>query len=404
MSPRDKWSQPVRRRRVLFGGLYFVQGVSIAYFTGFQKPYLDSQGLTPAAIGGLTGLLLLPFIGKMAFGWLSDRWPWPGFGQRKPYMALGLVLAAVGFGGAGLVAPAAHFYGFAACVLLGSLGIAMFDAATDGLAIDLVHGDEQARVQGFMVGGRALGVILLSLLFGMLVADYGYRPVFWIMAAAALAPLVGIIRLREPSGGARLRVTPQPGMVRRLLVFAGYALAYSITSYGLDGLITYAMNRQYHLDVAIIGQYGALRGIGAVCGALAGSWLLSRMARLPVALGSLVMLAGTALSAIGIERAEQFLAFGLAWGIVWGMQEAVFLTFAMNVAAREAGHHHAALCFAFLMACSNAGTAVSEVCSTALVAQLGFHGVYLGLAVWTVVAVVPLLASRRMLRVSEQAA
>ncbi len=188
-------SQTTRRFRYsMFAALYVVQGVGLAYFRNFQKPYLDSLGIDADAIGALTLVLQLPFILKIFIGLLSDRVNLLRLGHRKPYIVLGLIIAAVAFSGAAFVLPDANFLLFGVIVSLGSLSVTLFDSTTDGLAIDITPKSEQGRVQGIMVAGRAGAFILLSLVFGTIVEGHGYRPVFLTIGLMMLVPLAWVVR------------------------------------------------------------------------------------------------------------------------------------------------------------------------------------------------------------------
>jgi len=70
---------------------------------------------------------------------LSDKVNLLGMGHRKPYMMLGLLLAALAFGGATLALPDANFTLFAVLIMLGSFSVTLFDSTTDGLAADDGH-------------------------------------------------------------------------------------------------------------------------------------------------------------------------------------------------------------------------------------------------------------------------
>jgi len=54
---------------------------------------------------------------------------------------------------------------------------------------------------------------------------------------------------------------------------------YSIGSFGVDGLVTYFMSQEFGASEALIGRYGALRGLGAVLGAVGGGLLLDKVSR-----------------------------------------------------------------------------------------------------------------------------
>ncbi len=362
-------------RLSMFAALYVVQGVGLAYFSNFQKPYLDSLGIGSDTIGALTFVLQIPFILKIFIGMLSDKVNLLGMGHRKPYMLLGLILAAIAFGGATFALPDANFPLFAVLITLGSFSVTLFDSTTDGLAIDSTPRDEQGLVQGVMVGGRAAAFIALSLIFGTLVQRTGYRVVFPIIGLSMLIPLLWVARVREPARDATTRfhwsafgVLKQP----RFLLFALYAVIYSIGSFGTDGLITYFMRQNFDATESIIGQYGALRGIGAVVGALVGGALIDRIGRKRSAYAGVVLISVMAAIIGAATGARDVLWMGLVWGIVWAFQETLFFALTMDIADARI----AASVFAIMMGISNLGSAVADGLATALSDDLGFTAVF----------------------------
>jgi MFS family permease len=382
---RSRWF-----RLSLFGLIYFVQGVAMAYFRNFQKPYLDSLNISATVIGVLTTILLLPFVLKIFIGMLSDKVNLFGLGHRMPYMAVGLALAALAFAGAGLVLPESNFTLFAVLIVIGSFSVTLFDSTADGLAIDTTPRNEQGAVQGTMSGGRAVGFILLSVVFGLIAPRFGYRPVFLIIALSMVIPLIWVLQVREPkerpAGQAfqwgAFKALGQP----RFLIFAAYAILYSVVSFGVDGLVTYFMSREFNAPEELIGTYGALRGVGAVVGVVAVSLLIDRLGRRQTAVGALIALSvGAALlgasSGIGM-----IMAAGTLWSIAWGFQETVFVVLAMDLSDKRI----AASMFAIMMALSNLGTAIGEGVATSLTGGIGFRAVFWALAAANLI-VVPIL-------------
>ena len=367
-------------RLSMFAALYVVQGVGLAYFSNFQKPYLDSLGISPNAIGTLTFVLQIPFILKIFIGMLSDKVNLLGMGHRKPYMLLGLILTAIAFGGATFALPDNNFPLFAVLITLGSFSVTLFDSTTDGLAIDSTPHDEQGLVQGVMVGGRAAAFIVLSLIFGTLVQHTGYRVVFPIIGLSMLIPLIWVARVREPVRDATTRfqwsafkVLGQP----RFLLFALYAVVYSVGSFGTDGLVTYFMRLNFNATESVIGQYGALRGIGAVIGALVGGVLIDRVGRKRSAYTGAILISVVAALIGAATGARGVLWLGLLWGIVWAFQETLFFALTMDIADARI----AASIFAIMMGISNLGSAVADGLATALSDDLGFSMVFWLLAV-----------------------
>jgi len=370
-----------RFRLALFTSIYIVQGVGLAYFSNFQKPYLSSLGISAAAIGALTFALQIPFILKILVGVVSDRVDLLGKGHRRPYMVLGLLLACVAFSSAALVLPERSYLGFAALILLGALSVTVFDSTADGLAVDLTPRNEQGLVQGVMVAGKALAFVALSLLFGALVPRAGYRAVFPIIGLSMLLPLVWVLRVPEPKrrdptqrfDKAAFGELRQP----RFLLFALYAVVYSIGSFGVDGLVTYSLSARFGGTEQMIGRYGALRGLGAAVGAVLAGALIDVIGRRRSSLGTTLLISvGAALFAVA-GSAGAVVRLGFGWGVFWAFQETVFFALAMDIADKRI----AASMFAVMMALSNLGAAAADGIATALSGGTrGFAAVFWGLA------------------------
>jgi PAT family beta-lactamase induction signal transducer AmpG len=365
----------------LFGLLYFVQGSALAYFRNFQKPYLNSVGVDAASIGLLTSILLLPFIIKIFIGMFSDKVSLFGLGHRKPYIVAGLLFGVASFAAVSFVLPDQNFVVFSILIVMASFGVALFDSATDGFAIDVTPEAEQGRVQGIMIGGRAFGFIILSLIFGFLVESAGYGIIFIIVAAQLALPLVFLAFTKKQSDihekqafeWSAFGVMFKP----HFLMFAVFAISYSFVSFGVDGLVTYFMSFQPDVDEAMIGKYGALRGVGAVMGAVAGGFFLDKIGRRRIAYSTVVIISLAAFLLATAESMDTILLLAVIWGFAWGFQETVFVAMAMGLSDARI----AASVFAIMMALSNVGTAIVEYVATALSVDIGFQNVFAGLGV-----------------------
>ena len=191
-----------------------------------------------------------------------------------------------------------------------------------------------------------------------------------------LLPLIWVIRVREPAQrdattGFQWAAFKVMGH-SRFLLFALYAVVYSIGSFGTDGLVTYFMRVRFGATESVIGQYGALRGIGAVIGALAGGALINRLGRRRSAYVAAVLISVTAALIGAATGATDVLWLGLLWGVVWAFQETLFFALAMDIADARI----AASMFAIMMGISNLGSAVADGAATALSDDLGFSMVF----------------------------
>ena len=364
----------------MFALLYFSQGAAMAYFQNFQKPYLRGLGISLDRIALLTTLLLMPFILKMFFALVSDRFSFFGKGHRKPYMLLGLAIALGAFGMCALNLPSSNFFIFSICVVAASFGVALYDSTTDGYAVETTSEKDQGRVQGAMVGGRAFGVISMSLLFGFIAESFGYRMVFSLIALGMLLPVYFVLQLdesyRKPITE-KLKLSDFSDLIsKKYLLFIVYGVAYSFISFGHDGIITLHLKQSFAISDTSLGHYGALRGLGAVLGAGLGAWLLSKVNRYKVAYASLLLLAFGAYSSGNLLDGSNYKYLGVLWGLIWGLQETVYVTLAMSRSSPKL----AAASFALLMAFSNVGTSLGEGWATAQLAYNSFGQVFNTLA------------------------
>ena len=378
------------RKLLFFSLLYFVQGAALAYVINFQKPYLAGQGISKQAIGVFTGLLLIPFIAKVLLGFVSDRFPLGHWGKRKPYMIFGLLLFAACYFAVSFVRPGDHFILFASLTWLASLGLAWFDTCADGWAVDVASDAEQSNVQAAMVAGKSLGLICMSAIFGLLGLRYGFSMIFWIMAGLAVLviPMV-LLAKHQPRQGSGLMHGWHDLLKPIYILFASYAIVYSIASFGTDGILTLFMSEEKGASTLDLGFFGMWRGGGALIGALAFAIVRPRIGMRGSLICALLILGGACLLPL-LDLPSSVGA--VLWGTAWGFQETAFVTLAMRFAVGP----WAATLFAGSMIFSNLGTSLGEGLGTPLVPSIGFEGVFIMFAclAWAAIIFVPKLTKK----------
>lgn len=364
------------RKLLFFGVLYFVQGAALAYVINFQKPFLAQHGISKETLGLFTSLLLIPFIAKVFLGYLSDRWPVGRWGSRKPYMFFGLGLFAFCYAGLSALNPGKDFPVFAALTWFASLGLAWFDTCADGWAVDAASESEQGPVQAAMIAGKSLGLVLMSAAFGHVAQRYGFGVIFQFLAALALAVLILVLMVPHKTAGVAHSIyikSPRDLMKPFYLFFALFGVAYSVASFGTDGLLTLFLSETRGAGALEIGYFGMSRGCGALCGAVLFAFAqrsigLKRAAYLAIVL--------VAFGCLMPRTSLPALALGVLWGMAWGFQETAFVTLAMRFAQGP----WAATLFAASMIFSNVGTSVGEALGAPNVPAFGYDGVFTGFA------------------------
>jgi PAT family beta-lactamase induction signal transducer AmpG len=188
-------------RYLAFAVLYLAQGVPNGLFVFALPAYMAERGLTSAQIGAFVGLALLPWSFKLVGGPIMDRWSFLPMGRRRPWVIGAQVGIVAGFTSmAFLPDPLRHLSWLGVLGFAVNCMTAVQDVATDGMAIDVLPLGEQARANGFMWGGKALGTAVTTAGSAWLLNAHGFGPT---MAAAAggvgLVMLVPIL-FRERQG------------------------------------------------------------------------------------------------------------------------------------------------------------------------------------------------------------
>ncbi|BAY45040.1 Biopterin transport-related protein BT1 [Scytonema sp. HK-05] len=166
--------------------VYFVQGVlglgrlAISFF------FKDELGLTPAQVSALLGIVVLPWIIKPLYGFMSDGLPIFGY-RRRPYLVLSGILGAISWVSLATIVhtPIAAVVAIA----LGSLSVAVSDVIVDSLVVERARAESQAQagsLQSLTWGTTALGGLITAYFSGMLLEHFTTRTVFWITASFPL--------------------------------------------------------------------------------------------------------------------------------------------------------------------------------------------------------------------------
>lgn len=358
-------------RYATFALLYFTQGTILSYFTALNALYFLSQNMSMTSVGIFSAIALLPFIIKIFLGMLSDNVNLFGMGHRKPYILIGLGVQLACL----LVVPfidlKTGYWGFVGLAFILQMGMALYDTCTDGLALDTTPPEEQGTIQGFMVGGRAVGVIAIASVVGWLAQNVSWLAVFWLLAGLTLLPLPLVLRIRETAKPAGQRFNWQAfGAFKQVpvMALAGVGLIAFLVVVGANQLVNPFLEKQFKIDLTTAGLFTTVWGIGVVAGGIAGGYLndkIGRKSAVLIALG-FTSVATLALGAVASP--------GLAWplvlifGLAYGTYQAVYFALAMHYTDRRV----AASMFAILMAFTNLGQAVGLGLGGIVADKLGY--------------------------------
>jgi len=383
-------------RYTMFGSLYFTQGTILSYFTALNALYFLSRGLNMTDVGIFGAIALVPFVIKIFLGMLSDRVNLLGWGHRKPYILIGLLVQFVCLVIAPLIDPAENYWGFVAMAFILQMGMALYDTCTDGLALDTTPTDEQGTIQGFMVGGRAFAIVVTASILGILADKVSWTAVFWLLAVLTLIPIPLVLTAKETkkSVGEEFNWSAFSAFKNKTIIFLsllGFVFFFVIA--GANQMVNPFLETEFGISLSQAGVYTTVFGIGAVLGGIFGGRIYGRIGMRNATLAAMIVgLVGTLLLAFTGGTAMAWPLVGL-FGLAYGTQQTIFFALAM----KHTVPHIAASMYAILMAVTNVAQGAGMAVSGLLAESAGFRitFVILGLLNLLILPLLPTIFGRK---------
>lgn len=174
-----------------FIALYIAQGIPEG-MTFFGIPaWMAMNGKSPGEIGTFVAAVGLPWSFKLVVAPLMDRFTYLPMGRRRPWVIIGQLGLIISFIAMAFVPdPLNNLW----LLTLAGFSVGCFgafqDVATDGMAIDIIPINQQARANGFMWGSKIIGTSASLALGSWLINEYNFT-----IAILSLSILVATIML-----------------------------------------------------------------------------------------------------------------------------------------------------------------------------------------------------------------
>ena len=366
-------------RYAMFGLLYFSQGTILSYFTALNALYFLSKGLSMTDVGIFATIALIPFVIKVFLGMLSDRINLFGFGHRKPYILFGLMVQVVCLIAAPFIDPSQYYFGFVALAFILQSGMALYDTCTDGLALDTTPAEEQGTIQGVMVGGRALGVVVTASIVGLLAQNVSWQAVFWSLAAITILSIPLVFTVKEAARPVERKFDWKAFAAFRqppVIGLAALGFVFFLIIAGANQLVNPFLDSEFGISLSTAGFITTIWGIGVVLGGIVGGGLVDRMGkRKAVQLSITIAFAGVLFLAIIPNTLLAWILVAL-FGIAYGTYQTVYFALAMNYTDQRI----AASMFSILMAATNVAQGAGMALSGVLADGIGFRWTFAVLA------------------------
>jgi PAT family beta-lactamase induction signal transducer AmpG len=188
-------------RYVMFSVLYFAQGIpgGITYYA--IPAWLAMNNKTPMEIASYSAVVLIPWSFKIIIAPLMDRYTILSMGRKRPWVIFGQLGLILSFLAIGLVPdPLNNLNGLMIVGFIISVFGCFQDVSTDGMAIDIVPIDEQARANGLMWGSKTIGSAMSMVIGTTLISILGFSTAIPLMSMATAFIILAPICFRERPG------------------------------------------------------------------------------------------------------------------------------------------------------------------------------------------------------------
>ena len=378
-------------RYSLFGSLYFVQGAIMGFFTALNAIYLLSFNVSMSQIGIMGMIAMIPFVIKIFLGMLSDKVNLLGAGYRKPYIIIGLFIQAICLMLVGRINPGKDFWLYALTAFILMMGMALYDTTTDGLALDTTNKEDEGTVQGIMVGARALGVVAISSVIGIMAEKASWMTVFWFLAAVTLIPLLLVFFVIEPE-----RPVEKAFQWKAFSAFKYWPVIalgilgalYSLIINGANQIINPYLSKLFEFGPKMLGFYTTYWGLGVVAGSLLGGRLVDKVGQKKSVWAAMIVSMIVLTLFIILKTPLMAALFVVLFGIAFGYYETVYFAISME----RSDPRIAASMFSILMAVANIGTGIGLALSGKLVDTINYPLTFLVFAAINLLAL-PLISA-----------
>jgi PAT family beta-lactamase induction signal transducer AmpG len=160
---------------LLFGTLYFSEGIELTLATLIVSFYLSDKGLPVPVITAVAAAALIPWSLKFIWGGIADYFQ--KFG-RKPFIVFGGLLGGLSLFVLILIDPSVSLIPFAFFLVLSHVGVSFLDVSADALAIQISKEEERGKISGAMYAGLFFGSASSAIFLGFIADNFGYNATF----------------------------------------------------------------------------------------------------------------------------------------------------------------------------------------------------------------------------------
>lgn len=269
--------------------------------------------------------------------------------------------------------------------------MALYDTCTDGLALDTTPVHEQGTIQGFMVGGRAAGVVITASVVGWLAQKVSWTKVFWLLGALTLVPVPFVLSVREKARDID-RIFDCSAIAafknRSIIALAAAGFLFIVVIAGANQNVNPFLEAFFGISLQKAGLYTTVWGIGVVLGGLLGGRLVDHIGQQSASRIALLLSFESVLALAAKPSPEFVWAIVVLFGFSYGTFQSVYFALAMNYTDQRI----AASMYSIFMAVTNVGQGVGFAVAGGLAdfSLVGFRWAFVIVSAFNVLALPPL--------------
>lgn len=184
-----------------FIALYFAQGVPEGMLAFGIPAWMAMNGKSPSEIANFAIVVVLPWSFKILVAPLIDRYTYLSMGRKRPWVIIGQLGLVLSFAYMAYIPdPLNNLNQFMLAGFIVSFFGAFQDVATDGMAVDIIPAEQQAKANGLMWGSKISGISISLALGSWILNKYGYTASILTLSAIISCIMFVPILLRERNG------------------------------------------------------------------------------------------------------------------------------------------------------------------------------------------------------------
>ncbi len=391
-----------RNLRLFLGTvLYLAQGFPQGVFFAAIPTWLAANGQSTEVVASAAAAAALPWSFKFLAGLFLDRYTWRPMGRRRPWLIGSQAGIAACLLIAAFISPAPGDTAVViAIILILSTLTAIQDVALDALVIDLTPDGEKGRMNGFMFGGKVIGIAGGIAITSYLLEHYGFSVAMLGMLLCFFIPAFAVVSIRERKGekllpwssgsasedvelsggddwGLILRAVFRNLIQRRTIIMVLVLLTFGIHQSLNDTTNGLFVIRQLGWTQSEYGSMAAAYNIvnGIFCLTI-GGWMVDRFGPGPIAFWSGLAALPLMLSYLVDISLWQDSRLYIAWYGAKSVPLFLFYLANLAMAMRVTAAEVAATSFSVLTAVGTAGFLIASTILPTLEAIGGFQAMY----------------------------